>query len=202
MTPTFGTLFWNALAAQLVPQIGKLLLEIRRFLPRIVRFQTWKASSEEHWVNTHISFRNVVQLRLWIFWSCVCVFQSCVCNDKAEQQWKGFWRVLYMHSHAHTYTHTLHTCCSCKWYFLSSLMRAFFSSAVFCWKRSVAAEGSLPLWDSGLWGKLLLEKEKSESGMAEVLSIGQARYSVGDMHLCKVVQQLIFLFFLWKQICA
>ena len=34
---------------------------------------------------------------------------------------------------------------------------------------SVDAEGSPPLRDRGLWGKLLLEKEKSESGVAEVL---------------------------------
>ena len=36
-------------------------------------------------------------------------------------------------------------------------------------ERSVAAEGSLPLCDQGLRGKLLLGKEKSESGVAEAL---------------------------------
>jgi len=38
----------------------------------------------------------------------------------------------YIHTHHMlTHTHTLHTCCSFKWYFLSSLMCAF-SSAAFC----------------------------------------------------------------------
>jgi len=50
-----------------------------------------KASSEERYVCTHIIFWNTVQLRFWIFWSCVCifcncvcVFQRCICNGKAE----------------------------------------------------------------------------------------------------------------------
>ena len=41
-------------------------------------------------------------------------------------------------------------------------------------ERPAAAEGSLPLWDMG---KLLLGKEKSESGVAEALSFGQAKFS-------------------------
>ena len=56
-----------------------------RFLPK-----KRKASSEERWVWTHISFRNTVQLHLRIFRGCVCIFRSCVNNGKAEQQWKGF----------------------------------------------------------------------------------------------------------------
>jgi len=54
--------------------------QIGRLLPRIL-----KVSSKQHWVCTHITFRNVVQLHLWIFWSCVCVFQSCICNGKEAQ---------------------------------------------------------------------------------------------------------------------
>ena len=50
----------------------------RRLLPK-----KRKASSEERWVWTHISFRNVVQLHLRIFRGCVCVFRSCVCVFRA-----------------------------------------------------------------------------------------------------------------------
>ena len=71
ITPTFGAFFQNVLAVQLAPQSGRLL-------PK-----TWKASSKQHWVRTHISFWNVVQeLRLCL--------PSCVGNGKAEQQQKGF----------------------------------------------------------------------------------------------------------------
>jgi len=36
-------------------------------------------------------------------------------------------------------------------------------------ERPVAAEGFPPLWDRGLWGKLLLGKDKSGSGGVERL---------------------------------
>jgi len=40
-----------------------------------------------------------------------------------------------IHTHAltcsHTHTHTLHTCCSCKWYFLSSLLCIFLKYAAY-----------------------------------------------------------------------
>jgi len=42
---------------------------------------------------------------------------------------------IHMHSCVQMYTHTLHTCCSCKWYFLSFFMCAF-SSAVFCGRKT------------------------------------------------------------------
>jgi len=52
---------------------------------------------EEHWVWTHISFRNAVQLHLWIFQGLHLrlpelrlFLSSCVNNGKAEQQQKGF----------------------------------------------------------------------------------------------------------------
>ena len=44
------------------PQTGRLLPRIGKFFPK-----NRKASSEERWVRTHISFRNAVQLRLRIF---------------------------------------------------------------------------------------------------------------------------------------
>ena len=51
---------------------------------RKISLKTQNASSEERWVRTHISFRNTVQLRLRIFWSCVsCVFWSCICVFRA-----------------------------------------------------------------------------------------------------------------------
>jgi len=49
-----------------------------------------KASSEENCVHTHISFRNVVQIHLWIFRNCVCVFRSCVCTAKHHSNGNGF----------------------------------------------------------------------------------------------------------------
>ena len=50
----------------------------------------WKASSEERRAHTHISFRNAVQLRLWIFRSCVCVFRGAFVTAKQNSKWKGF----------------------------------------------------------------------------------------------------------------
>ena len=63
----FGTPFQNAFAAQ----TGRLLLQIRRLLPRIEKFFSKEVEgfSEELRVRTHISFQNAVQLRLCI----VCV---------------------------------------------------------------------------------------------------------------------------------
>jgi len=58
MMPTFG-MFLKCIRGAAVVQIRRLLLK------------KWKASSKECWVRTHISFQNAVQLRLWIFWSCV-----------------------------------------------------------------------------------------------------------------------------------
>ena len=46
-------------------------------------------------------------------------------------------------------------------------------------ERRIAAEGFCPLWDRGLPGKLLLGKEKSESGWQKCFSFGQAKYSAG-----------------------
>jgi len=97
---TFGTFFQNAFAVQLAPQI-RTLPQIARLLPRIGRFlpKKWKASSKECWVHTHISFQKGAAL-LQIFWSSVCVFRSCVYNEKAEQQWKGFHkRVSFLKRH-------------------------------------------------------------------------------------------------------
>ena len=72
--------FTKCVCGATVPQIGSRLPRIKRFLPK-----KRKASSEEHWVCTHISFQNAVQLCLRIFQSCICVFQSCVCNRKTAQ---------------------------------------------------------------------------------------------------------------------
>jgi len=67
------------------PQTGRLLPQIGWLLPRIIRFllKTRKASSEKHWVHTHISFRNTVQLHLQIFQNCICVLRSCACVFRA-----------------------------------------------------------------------------------------------------------------------
>ena len=44
-------------------------------------------------------------------------------------------RASHAHNYIHTITCTLHTCCSCKWYLLSSSICAFFS-IVFCWRKT------------------------------------------------------------------
>jgi len=62
-----------------------------------------------------------------------------------------------------------------------------FSSAAFCWRKTVAAEGSRDRW---LRGKLLLEKEKNESGVMH-FSFGQAKYSVGICIYAEDAKQLI-----------
>jgi len=49
-----------------------------------------KASSKDHLVHTPVSFRNIVQLHLWVFRSYVCVLWRFVCNGKATQSWKWF----------------------------------------------------------------------------------------------------------------
>ena len=89
-------------------------------------------------------------------------------------------------SQIHICTHTLHTCYSCKWYFLSSLICAF-SSAIICCKKTISCLRFSA--NRGLGGNVLLE-EKSDS---------RATYSAGIMHLrrgyeaadygCKMLQK-------------
>ena len=95
--------FQNAFAAQLALQIRRLPPQIRRLLPRIRRFlpKKWKASSEERWVCTHISFWNRVQLCLQIFRIYICVFQAAFVME----------RFLQMHV---IFKDTYHTCRSLK----------------------------------------------------------------------------------------
>ena len=106
MTPTFGTLFRNAFAAQLPPQIGRLLPQIGRLLPGIEGFfrRSGRLSSEEAegffqralGLNTHkfqkcgaASLTDLPVLRLHLPELCLCL-PSRVNNGKAEQQRKGF----------------------------------------------------------------------------------------------------------------
>jgi len=63
---------------------------------------------------------------------------------------------LFTSTHVH-HTYMLHTCFSCKWYFLSFLMCAFSSTVCLLLKVLRIINMS----------KLLLGKEKSESGEAE-----------------------------------
>ena len=106
-------------------------------------------------------------------------FQSCWLAMDLYSQHCLHALYMHMHSQAHTYTHIhIHyTCCSCKWYYMSSLMCAFplLSSAG---ERLVATKDSPPLWNRCLGGKLLLGKEKSQKHF----SFGQANYSAGIMH--------------------
>jgi len=61
---------WNAfpkcVCGATPPQTGRLLPKNGRLLPRIGKFfpKNRKASSEERWVRTHITFQNAVQLLL------------------------------------------------------------------------------------------------------------------------------------------
>ena len=96
-----------------------------------------------------------------------------------------------MITHTHTHTHTLHTCCS--WV----LDACIFLSAVFRWRKPVTAEGSPPLWDRWLRGKLPLGKEKSKSGVVH-FSFGQAKYNVGICIYAEDAKQLIICTKRWQ----
>ena len=97
----------------------------------------------------------------------------------------------YTHTHMLTCKHihiiysdtcTLHTCGSCRWYFLNSLMCAFppLSSG----ERPVAAEGSSHLCDRGLWGIFLLGRRRVSQGWQKHFSFGWRKGTSVVMHLC------------------
>ena len=95
----------------------------------------------------------------------VSFFQSC---------WLAIYLVSTVHMHlctihtcSHMLTHT-HTCCSCKWYFLSSMMCAF-SFALFCWIKASSCWRFFTSDRQGTQGKASVGKEKSESRIAEAL---------------------------------
>ena len=103
MTLTFRTFFQNTFVVQPAPQIRWLLPQIRRLL-RIARFppKTQKASSEECWVCTHITFQNTVQLRSWIFQSCVCVFWVAFVTAKQNSNGKVSPQIWFHYGHGFT----------------------------------------------------------------------------------------------------
>ena len=89
------------------------------------------------------------------------------------------------HTHIHIIcsdTRTLHTCGSCRWYFLNSLTCAFppLSSSG---ERPVAAEGSPPLCDRGLWGIFLLGRRRVSQGWQKHFNFGWAKSTSVVMHL-------------------
>jgi len=59
-------------------------------------------------------------------------------------------------------------------------------------ERLVAAEGSQPLWDRGLGGKLLLGRRRVSQGWQKHFCFGQAKYSAGIMHLCRYCEAADF----------
>ena len=77
--------------------------------------KNWKASWEQHWVCTHISFRTAVQLHLWIFLSVfqssVCVFQNLIFSRNVAQPWKLFPQVRVKFKDTY-HTHATATCLS------------------------------------------------------------------------------------------
>jgi len=91
MTPTFGTLFRNAFAVQLAPQIGRLLLQIGRLLPRIEGFFRRALGLYTHRFPKRgaASLMDLPGLRLRLSELRLCL-PSRVNNGKAEQQRKGF----------------------------------------------------------------------------------------------------------------
>ena len=82
MTPTFGTLFRNAFAAQLVPQI-------RRLLPRIEGFSRRALGSYTHRFPKHgaASLTDLLGLSLCLLELHLCL-PSCVCNGKQNSNGK------------------------------------------------------------------------------------------------------------------
>ena len=84
MTPTFGTLFRNAFAAQLPPQIGRLLPGIKGFFRRALGLNTHKFLKR-----SAASLTDLPGLRLRLPELRLCL-PSRVNNGKAEQQQKGF----------------------------------------------------------------------------------------------------------------
>ena len=82
---TIRNAFPKCICGTTPPQTRRLLPKIGRLLPRIGKFfpKNRKASSEEHWVHTHISFRDAVQL-------CLRIFRVCVCLRIPAQRQKGF----------------------------------------------------------------------------------------------------------------
>ena len=86
MTPTFGTLFRIAFAAQLPPQIGRLLpqIGIEGFFRRALGLNTHKFPKR-----SAASLTDLPGLRLRLPELRLCL-PSRVNNGKAEQQWKGF----------------------------------------------------------------------------------------------------------------
>jgi len=84
------------------------------------------------------------------------------------------------HMVTYTHTHTLHTCCSCKWYFLGSLM-CFFPLLL-------EKDQSLPkvpcLFEIGGSGaKFYWERRRVSQGRRKHFSFVWAKYSVGVIHL-------------------
>ena len=72
------------------------------------------------WVNcTHISFQNIVDLCIWIFWSviyffqsCVCLFWSFVCSEMQCSNRNGFHKpFLKMYKNAYCKLHKLWKTC-------------------------------------------------------------------------------------------
>ena len=88
------------------------------------------------------------------------------------------------HLLTYTQTHLTHTCCSRKWYFLSSLMCAF-SSAVFCWRNtSSCGRFSASLRQLGAQRQTSVGEGKMSWGWQKHFSFGQPKYKAGIMHLC------------------
>ena len=89
---------------------------------------------------------------------------------------------MYSHvTHTHTHAHILHTCYSCKWYFLSFLMCAFpqLSSAG---ERPVAAESFCPFETGGSGANFYRGRRRVIQGWK---SFGQAKYSAGYVEAAK-----------------
>ena len=82
---------------------------------------------------------------------------------------------LFASTHVH-HTYKLHTCFSCKWYFLSFLMCAFSSTVCLLLKVLRLTE----LWANFCWGG-----RRVSQGWQKHFSFGQATYSADVMHLCR-----------------
>ena len=103
-------------------------------------------------------------------------------------------RKLYIHM-PHIHTHTLHTCCSSKWYFLSSLMCAF---AAFCWRKTSSCWRFSTCLRRSLGANFCWGRRKVSLGWQKHFGFGEENIVQGLCIYAEAVKQLIIHTKCWK----